>query len=258
MYPVSLGQRLYALFLYPVLTVLALAILLRFLSHTDSFGALPVSFSDIFVSLLMSTGRIFAAYFFAVIVALPLAVLAASGKIAEKIFLPIFDIIECVPTLAFFPILIVFFVQYGYINGAAIFILFLSMVWEIVFTLVGGLKIIPSDIQDVSKVFHLNPLQRFFRVTLPAIFPQFITGSILAMAQGWNLVIVAEVLHVYIPHGSGVTDLRGIGSLLVNASAAGQNSLFVAALLFIILAIGFLNFFVWQKLLHYAQRFRFE
>jgi NitT/TauT family transport system permease protein len=96
------------------------------------------------------------------------------------------------------------------------------------------------------------------RILLPAIVPYAITGSLLAWAQGWNIVIVAEVLHTYIPGGSPSNDLFGIGSMLVNATASGQNGIFIVAILAMVLLIGFLNFFIWQKLLHYAERYKFE
>jgi hypothetical protein len=44
----------------------------------------------------------------------------------------------------------------------------------------------------------------------------------------------------------------------VHASAAGQEQTFLAAIIVLVLAIALLNFFVWQKLLTYAERFKFE
>ena len=93
---------------------------------------------------------------------------------------------------------------------------------------------------------------------MPAIFPQFVTGSILSFAAGWNICIVAEVLHTYIPNGNSSQDLYGIGSVLVNASAQGNNLTFLAAVIIMVIIIALLNFFIWQKLLHYSQQFRFE
>src|SRR5207237_1392075 len=126
------------------------------------------------------------------------------------------------------------------------------------FSIVGGLKIIPHDIIDAAKVFKITGFGYFRKVVLPAIVPQLVTGSILAFAQGWNIIIVAEALHVYMPHGTEANDLFGIGSLLVQSSAKGDTSIFIWSLIVMVLAIAFLNYFIWQKLLHYAQRFRFE
>ncbi len=257
-YPVSAWQKLYSLLLFPLLYVAVIFLVVKLLSHTGFSVILQMSLSDIFVALVYTVGRIFIAYVLSLCVALPLALLATSGPVAEKIFLPIFDILESVPTLAFFPIFIIFFVRGGFLNAAAIFILFIAMLWNIVFTLVGGLKIIPQDIKQAASVFKISGWQYFKKVTLPAVFPQIVTGSILAVAQAWNIIIVAEVLHTYIPGGTGAQDLFGVGSVLVGASAAGQNDLFIVTILVMVLAIAFLNFFVWQKLLHYAQKFRFE
>jgi NitT/TauT family transport system permease protein len=187
-----------------------------------------------------------------------MAFLATTNAVFESILLPLFDILQSIPILAFFPILILVFIRFNFLNGAAVFILFLSMVWNLVFTLVGGINIIPKDVMSASAIFSIKGMLYLRKVLLPSLIPQFITGSILAVAQGWNLIIVAEVLHTYIPHGTSAQDLFGIGSILVTASANGQTNIFIYAVVAMVLAIAFLNFFVWQKLLHYAQRFKFE
>ena len=53
-------------------------------------------------------------------------------------------------------------------------------------------------------------------------------------------------------------DLFGVGSILVSAAAHAQNGTFLSAVFVMVVIIAAFNFFVWQKLLHYAQRFRFE
>ena len=132
------------------------------------------------------------------------------------------------------------------------------MLWNIVFTLIGGIKIIPKDILYAAFTFNIRGWKYLRQVLLPAIFPEIVTGSILAFAQGWNLIIVAEVMHVYIPHGTESQDLFGLGSILVKSATNGQNDLFISTLVVMILIIAIFNFFIWQKLLHYAQRFKFE
>ena len=169
-----------------------------------------------------------------------------------------FDILQSIPILALFPVIIMLFIRFGDLNGAAIFILFLSMLWNLVFTLVGGLKLIPHDIIDAAHIFGLHGVSYLKRLILPAIVPQLVTGSILAVAQGWNITIVAEVLHTYIPGGTSAQDLFGVGSILVSAAAHAQNGTFLGAVFTMVVIIALFNFFVWQKLLRLAQRFRFE
>jgi ABC-type anion transport system duplicated permease subunit len=80
----------------------------------------------------------------------------------------------------------------------------------------------------------------------------------LAWAQGWSLLIVAEALHSYIPNGTVGNDPLGLGSLLVNSFYQGQNAVFLGSLIAMIILITLINFFVWQKLLHLAERFKFD
>jgi NitT/TauT family transport system permease protein len=144
------------------------------------------------------------------------------------------------------------------VNMVAVFILFISMLWNIVFTVAGGIKIIPRDIVSASQVFGVTGLRYIRRVLLPAVFPEIVTGSILAFAQGWNIVIVAEVIHTYIPNGRLQDDLYGIGSTLVHASSTGNTTLFIFSLIVMIFVIALFNYFVWQNMIRFSERFKFE
>jgi NitT/TauT family transport system permease protein len=130
--------------------------------------------------------------------------------------------------------------------------------WNIVFTVVGGLKVIPHDIKNAAHIFGLSGFAYFRHLLMPAIFPQLVTGSILALAEGWNLIIVAEALHAYMPGGTESQDLFGIGSVIVHAASSAQNNVFIAALVVMIALIAFINLFIWQRLLRASERFRFE
>ncbi len=254
-YAITAGERLYSIFLGPFFVICVLFLAVKFFSVPS---ATNVNFSDLLTATSFTLGRLLVAYVIAVILAIPIAILAVKNTFTEKIFLPMFDVLESVPILAFFPILILFFLRINLPNGAAIFILFLSMLWNIVFTIASGLKLIPRDIIYAAEVFGIKGFRYFKEVTLPAIFPEIVTGSILAFAQGWNLIIVAEVLHTYIPGGTNSQDLFGIGSILVRASNQGDTNLFIASIAVMVVVIALFNFFIWQNLIHYSERFKFE
>lgn len=188
----------------------------------------------------------------------PLALIITGNQKLEKFLLPIFDIAQSIPVLAFFPIIVVTFIQANFLEGAAIFIITFAMVGNLVFSMIGGLKTIPEDIHNSSKVFGAKGTKKLFNITLPSIFPSIMTGSLLAWSQAWSIIIVAEALHTYIPNGTPKDDLFGLGSLLVNTFSQGKNETFLASLAAMIIIIALLNYFVWQKLLHIAERFRFD
>ncbi len=251
-------QKFYSFFLVPLFVVLLIYLAFKIFPNFNQSTNGNFSIEYVFFAVLSTLVRLLIAYFLSVIIAFPLAVLAVYNRFFEAILLPLFDIIQSMPVLALFPIVVLLFVRFGMYNGAAIFILFLSMLWNIVFTLVGGLKIIPKDITYAAEVFGIKGFSYFRKVIIPGVFPELVTGSILAFSQGWNLTIVAEAIHTYIPGGKESQDLFGIGSALVHASAGANGTLFVYAVVAMTVVIGLMNLLIWQRLLHYAERFRFE
>jgi NitT/TauT family transport system permease protein len=247
----------YVIILAPFLIVGMIALFFHFVPVVVSTGY-AITWPQVVVALFYTLMRLALAYLLAVVFAIPIALLIEYNATFETILLPTFDVFESIPNLAVLPVLITIFAAIGFPDGAAIIILFLNMVWSLVFALVGGLQVIPRDVRNAARVFGLKGSALTRQLTLPAIFPQFVTGSILAVAAGWNIIIVAEALHAYIPGGTSAQDLFGIGSLLVAASARGNTSSYLLIFGTMIAVIALFNFFVWQRLLHYSQRFRFE
>ncbi|MSR73564.1 MAG: ABC transporter permease subunit [Candidatus Pacebacteria bacterium] len=242
----------------PVVFVLLLLLALRTTTLFPLRGGLIVSASYIAGAFFATLTRLSIAYVLALTLAVPLVALSRRGPLAEKVLLPFFDVMQSIPVLAFFPLIAGIFLQFGFTDAAAVFVIFLSMLWNIVFSLVAGLKAIPRDISWAAKVFGVKGFAYARRVLLPAVTPSLIIGSLLAWAQGWNIIIVAEVLHTYIPYGTGADDLYGIGSVLVDSVAAGEMGTFATAVVFLVGAIALINFFVWQRLLNHAEKYRFE
>jgi NitT/TauT family transport system permease protein len=166
--------------------------------------------------------------------------------------------VPSIPVLVFFPAALSFFVALGGTNVAAIVIMALSMLWNILFSVTSGLRLIPPNVRALGTVFRLGPLAHFFRILLPALFPSLVTGSLLAWAEGWNMLMVAEVVHTYIPNGSEGDDLFGIGTLMVHATTSGDSALFTGAVGALVLTVLCMNVIVWQPLLRASERFRFE
>jgi NitT/TauT family transport system permease protein len=217
-----------------------------------------LQFGVLLAALATSIGRLFFAYILSLFIGVPLGLLAEKNRGIESFLLPIYDVLESIPVLAFFPVIILFFVRSGFLEGAAIFMLFFSMIWSIVFNTIGGLKVIPRDVKAVGHVFGLSKWEQFTKITLPALFPPLVTGSILALAAGWNIVIVAEALNAYAPQSAHAHDLFGIGSVLVTAASSGDNAGLLAAMGVLVVTIAIVNLFLWQPLLGRAERYKFD
>lgn len=257
-YETSIKRHLTTIFAVIFIFIVLISLILHFINPNNSFNLNQISPQVILTAAINTFLRLFVAYIFSVIVSIPMALLIVSTPRMQRVLLPFADILQSIPVLAFFPVVIVIFTSSHLFELAAIFIIFIAMLWNIVFTVIGGLQTIPEDVESAAIVFNIKGLKKFWHITLPAIFPFIVTGSLLAWAQGWTTVIVAEVLHTYIPNGKISQDLLGLGSLLVDSNAQGKNVVFLATLGVMILIITLINFFVWQKLLHLAQRFKFD
>jgi NitT/TauT family transport system permease protein len=245
--------------IFIVVPILVIAFLATQTSLTQLKNILPqIPFKLLLLASFLTIFRISIAYVFSFVTALALSLLLTINDKVRKTLLPIYDILESVPILAFFPIIILFFIKYNFLEGAAIFVIFVAILWNLVFTMVGGIQLIPQDIRYSAQLYNVKGWKYLRHVLLPAITPEIITGSILAIAAAWDIVIVAEVLHTYIPGDTPALDLLGLGSLFVNASVENNQILFTASLVFMIGIITLTNIFIWQKLLKFSERFRFE
>jgi NitT/TauT family transport system permease protein len=211
-----------------------------------------------FRALGASALRLLVAFLLSLIIGIPLGFIAEGNHRVESVLLPIYDVLESIPVIAFFPVIILFFVRAGLLEGAALFMLFFTMIWSIVFSVIGGLKVIPKDVRAAGKVFGLSAFGRFRKIELPALFPPLITGSILALAAGWNVLIVAEALHAYAPSAASAHDLFGIGSIIVSAATSGDTTTLLSTLSLLVFVIAVFNIIVWQPLLARAERYKFE
>ncbi len=230
----------------------------RFFAPAKQVNFSDVSILDIAIASFASFGRLFIAYFFALVIAVPLVIFTTRSAQLERILLPIYDILQSVPALAFFPAVVLVFIKFRFFEGAAIFVIFIAMLWNMVFSMIAGLKVIPLDIQSAATIFGAKGLKKLWYLTLPAILPYIVTGSLLAWAQGWTILIVSEVLHNYIPGSTPVNDLFGLGSLLANSLALGNNLLFLYSLVAMIIIISLMDFFIWQNLLKVSEKYKFD
>jgi len=121
---------------------------------------------------LESVLRMLIAMIFSLLFTLTVGTLAAKNKHAERIIIPIIDILQSVPVLGFLSISIASFIALfpNSIMGpecACIFAIFTAQAWNMTLGFYQVLKTIPSDLQEASRMFHLSAWQRFWRIEVP-------------------------------------------------------------------------------------------
>jgi len=127
--------------------------------------------------------------------------------------------------------------------------------WYILFNVIAGAMAIPSDLKEVSDLFHFTSLQRWTTVILPGIFPFLITGLVTASGGAWNASIVAE----YFQLKDKTLITTGLGAQISAASTQGNYPTLLLATIIMALMVVTINRLVWRPLYRLAEtKYRLE
>jgi NitT/TauT family transport system permease protein len=213
-----------------------------------------------FVQLLKGAGATFLRVNAALLIAsawtIPVGVAIGFHPRLARIAQPLAQIAASVPATALFPVLLLALVRVGGGLGiGSIALMLLGTQWYILFNVIAGAMAIPSDLREVSDLFHFSSLQRWTTVILPGIFPYLITGLVTASGGAWNASIVAEYFHL---RGHTLQTL-GLGAEISRATDQGQFATLLLATIIMALMVVTINRLVWRPLFHVAEtKYRLE
>jgi len=187
------------------------------------------------------------------------ATLAAKNKQAERLLVPLLDILQSVPILGFISVTVVFFMALapGRVLGAefaAIFAIFTSQAWNMAFSFYQSLRTVPTELAEASRSFRLSPWMSFWRVDVPFAMPQLIWNMMMSMSGSWFFVVASEAISV----GNTTVTLPGVGSYIALAIQQ-QNLKAVGWAIFTMLVVILIyDQVLFRPLVAWADRFRFE
>jgi len=187
------------------------------------------------------------------------ATLAAKNRQAERLLVPLLDILQSVPILGFISITIVFFMALapGRVLGAefaAIFAIFTSQAWNMAFSFYQSLRTVPTELVEASRNFGLSPWMRFWRLDVPFALPQLIWNMMVSMSGAWFFVVASEAISV----GNTTITLPGVGSYIALAISHQDLKAVGYAILTMLIVILIYDQVLFRPLVAWADRFRFE
>ncbi len=169
---------------------------------------------------------------------------------------PIAQIAASVPATALFPIVLLMLIRMGGGLGiGSMVLLLLGTQWYILFNVIAGATAIPTDLKEVTEVFHLGTVERWRKLLLPGIFPYLITGFVTASGGAWNASIVAE----YFRFRGQTFAITGLGAVISRATDSGNFPVLLGATLVMAAIVVTINRLVWRRLYALAStRFKLE
>jgi nitrate/nitrite transport system permease protein len=134
-----------------------------------------------------SLSRVGFGFSLAAVAGIALGVLIGASKWAHRGLDPIFQVLRTVPPLAWLPISLAAFHQ---AQPSALFVIFITSIWPVIINTAVGVRNIPDDYTNVSRVLRLSPLEHFWKIILPATTPYIFTG----LGMSWLAIIASEML----------------------------------------------------------------
>ena len=187
------------------------------------------------------------------------ATLAAKNRSAERLLVPLLDILQSVPILGFISVTVVFFMSLapGRVLGAefaSIFAIFTSQAWNMAFSFYQSLRTVPDELEEATRNFRLSAWMRFWRLDVPFAIPQLIWNMMMSMSGSWFFVVASEAISV----GNTTVTLPGIGSYIALAIERRDLAAVCWAIGTMLVVILVYDQVLFRPLVAWADRFRFE
>ena len=184
------------------------------------------------------------------------AALAAKSRQAEKILIPVLDILQSVPILGFLSITVTGFIALfpGRLLGvecAAIFAIFTSQAWNMTFSVYQSLRTVPAELIEAARMYHLSPWRRFWRLEVPHAIPSLVWNMMMSVSGVWFFVVASEAITV-----AGQTImLPGVGSYIATAIAQRDLAAIGYAVLVMFVVILLYDQLLFRPLLAWSRKF---
>jgi NitT/TauT family transport system permease protein len=184
---------------------------------------------------------------------------AARLRRAEKVLIPLLDILQSVPILGFLSITVTAFIALfpGSSLGlecASIFAIFTSQAWNMTFSFYHSLITQPRELDEAARSYRLTKWQRFWRLDVPGSTIGLVWNGMMSFGGGWFFLAASEAISVL----NRKYALPGIGSYVAAAVEQGSLAKVGVAIATMIVLVVMVNVLFWRPLVAWAEKFRFE
>ncbi len=206
-----------------------------------------------------SVSRGFIAYGISLAFSLVYGYTAAYSPRAERLMIPLLDILQSLPVLSFLPGLVLGMITLFPLSNvglelACVLMIFTGQAWNMTFSFYHSLKSIPQELKDAARIYRFNRWERFLKLELPYSAIGLIWNSMMSMAGGWFFLTVTEAFVL----GNKDFRLPGVGAYMSVAIAQKNIPAICYAVLAMIITIITVDQLLWRPAVAWAQRFKME
>jgi len=173
--------------------------------------------------IAISTQRVLIGFACGAALGLVLGAVVGLSRLADILFSSTLAAVRAVPSLAWVPLLILWF-KIG--EDSKIILIAIGAFFPVYTTVAASLKHVDRHLVEAGRAFGLNGVRLFTTIQLPAVLPSVISGLRLALAQAWLFLVAAEL----------IASSMGLGFLLSDSQNNGRTDrLFLAIILLALL-----------------------
>lgn len=233
--------------IYLVIFLMLLVLAITLLIHLKD-GALELV---VLTNLSASFTRVWTTYILSAAIALPIGIKIALSKKWFRPSMALLQVLSALPATILLPAIVTILALLPYFGElTAIVVIFISMFWYLLFSVVSGVRTIPESLLELAMMSKIKWTSRWRKVYIPAALPSFITGSVTAVGGAWNSLILAEYFSVQSGHATLVITQvgTGIGKLIDLAVFSGDLDLMILSIASMTIMVVVINRLFWQKL----------
>ena len=149
--------------------------------------------------------RVFTAFFFACVTAIPIGIAMGVSRIARGIFDPPIEFYRPLPPLAYLPLIIIWF---GIDELSKILLIYLACFAPLAMSARAGVRSVSQEQIHAAYSMSASKWRVILHVIVPAAMPEILTAMRISIGFGWTTLVAAEM----------VAATRGLGQMVLNAS----------------------------------------
>jgi len=171
----------------------------------------------------ISTQRVFIGFAIGAAIGLIVGAVVGLSKLGDILLSPTLGAIRAVPSLAWVPLLILWF-KIG--EESKLILIAIGAFFPVYTIVASALRHVDRQLLEAGRTFGLRGVRLFGAVQLPAVVPSVVSALRLALAQAWLFLVAAEL----------IASSMGLGFLLVDSGNNGRiDRIFLAIILLAVL-----------------------
>lgn len=172
---------------------------------------------ELWTHLEASGSRVAVGYLAGAATALALGSLVGLSVTARRLLAPTLAAFRTVPSLAWVPLLLLWF---GIDETPKILMVAIGAFFPVYTTTASALSHVDPDLLEVGRAYGRHGASLLTTVMLPAAAPELVNGLRLGLANAWLFVVAAEL----------IASSKGLGFLLIDSQNSGRTDVMLLAI----------------------------